>query len=268
MLMGSLRGFWQEREPLLDPVLLAQLNPARLPKHIAIVMDGNGRWAQARSLPRIVGHREGVKSVDEIVTTCRKFGISALTLYAFSTENWGRTRAEVNALMRILREYLRKELYRMLQENIRFNTIGRISDFPDTIQSLISEVREKTKQNDGMVLTLALSYGARTEIIEAIQKLAHDVQHGLINPDHIDASLFENYLYTADLPDPDLLIRTSGELRISNFLLWQIAYTELYFTPVLWPDFRGNDLLQAIIAFQKRERRFGLTQEQQHWKKG
>lgn len=252
---------------MLDSVLLAQIDRARLPRHIAIVMDGNGRWAKRRSLPRIVGHREGVKSVDDIVTTCRKLHIPALTLYAFSTENWGRTRTEVNALMRILREYLRKELNRMLQENIRFNTIGRITDFPDTIQALISEVREKTKQNDGMIFTLALSYGARTEIVEAVQKLTHDVQHGLITPEQIDAHLFENYLYTAGLPELDLLIRTSGELRISNFLLWQIAYTELYFTPVLWPDFRGNDLLKAIIAFQKRERRFGLTQEQQHHQK-
>ncbi|RMF88501.1 MAG: isoprenyl transferase [Nitrospinota bacterium] len=230
-------------------------------------MDGNGRWAQQRALPRNAGHREGVKSVDDIVTTCRKLGIPALTLYALSTENWSRPRMEVRALMRILREYLRKELHRMLRENIRFNTIGRISDFPETIQTLISEAREKTKQNNGMILTLALSYGARTEIVDAVRRVAQDVQQGLITPEQIDAHLFSNYLYTAGLPDPDLLIRTSGELRISNFLLWQLAYTELYFTPVYWPDFRGNDLLRAIIAFQKRERRFGLTQEQ-CWEKG
>jgi undecaprenyl diphosphate synthase len=240
---------------MLDPDLLMKIDKGKLPRHIAIVMDGNGRWAQQRVLPRNAGHRAGVSAVDDVVTTACKLGISCLTLYALSTENWSRPRQEIRALMGILRIYLRKELRRMVRENIRFNTIGRLQDLPEPVQDLLFE-------NDGMILTLALSYGARMEIIEAVKHIVHAVQHGELHPEAISPEVFGNFLYTARLPDPDLLIRTGGERRLSNFLLWQTSYTELYFTEVLWPDFRGDDLLRSIIDYQQRERRFGMTHEQ------
>lgn len=246
----------------MDPTLLSQLNKEKLPRHVAIVMDGNGRWAQRRNLPRQAGHRAGVKSVDEIVTTCRRLGISALTLFALSTENLERPRAEVNILMRILRHYLRKEAERMYQENIRFNTIGDVSGLPRSAQLLVAETRRKTAACDGMVFTLALSYGAHAETVRAARALARLVQAGYLAVEDIDERHFAAHLDTAGLPDVDLLIRTSGEQRLSNFLLWQSAYAELYFTPVLWPDFHSDDLLRALLDYQKRERRFGLTHEQ------
>jgi undecaprenyl diphosphate synthase len=247
---------------MLDPDLLMKIDKGKLPRHIAIVMDGNGRWAQRRVLPRHAGHRAGVMAVDDVVTTTRKLGISCLTLYALSTENWSRPRREIHALMGILRIYLRKELRRMVRENIRFNVIGRIQDLPDSVQSLLAETMAQTSQNDGLIFTLALSYGARIEIIDAVQRLAQAVKRGELTPESITPTLFSNFLYTVGLPDPDLLIRTGGERRLSNFLLWQASYTEFYFTEVLWPDFRGDDLLRAIIDFQQRERRFGMTHEQ------
>jgi undecaprenyl diphosphate synthase len=247
---------------MLDSDLLMRIDKGKLPRHIAIVMDGNGRWAQRRSLPRNAGHRAGVVAVDDIVTTARKLGISCLTLYALSTENWSRPRQEIRALMGILRIYLRKELRRMVRENIRFNPIGRMQDLPDAVQALLFETMAYTSQNDGMIFTLALSYGSRTEIIDGVRRIADAIQRGELLPDAITEGMFGNYLYTAGLPDPDLLIRTGGELRLSNFLLWQTSYTELYFTEVLWPDFRGDDLLRSIIDYQQRERRFGLTHEQ------
>jgi undecaprenyl diphosphate synthase len=246
----------------LDPTLLSQLNKDKLPRHLAIVMDGNGRWAQHRHLPRNAGHRAGVKSVDEIVTTCRRLGIQALTLFALSTENLERPRAEVEVLVRILRYYLRKEVERMCQQNIRFNTIGDINTLPRTVQLLIAETIERTTACDGMVFTLALSYGSHAEIVRAARRLARQIQEGRLRPEDIDESLFATALDTAGLPNVDFLIRTSGELRLSNFLLWQSAYAELYFTPVLWPDFRSDNLLLALLDYQKRERRFGLTHEQ------
>lgn len=245
--------------PLSD--LIKQLDKKKMPRHIAIIMDGNGRWAKKRNLPRVAGHREGVKTVDKIVTQCRSLGINALTLYAFSEENWNRPKMEINALMFILKKYLRKELPRMQKENIRFNTIGKIKDMPVNVRNLINETKQKTEDNDGMIFTLALSYGSRGEIIEVVKKIARDAVCKKISISQIDHSVFEAYLFTSNLPEPDLLIRTSGELRISNFLLWQIAYTELYFTDLLWPDFKKEDLLQAIISFQKRDRRYGLVQE-------
>jgi undecaprenyl diphosphate synthase len=247
---------------MLDPDLLMKIDKGKLPRHIAIVMDGNGRWAQRRFLPRNAGHRAGVLAVDDAVSTARKLGISCLTLYALSTENWSRPRQEISALMRILRVYLRKELRRMVRENIRFNVIGRTQDLPDPVQGLLFETMAQTHQNDGMLFTLALSYGARTEIIDAVKRITCAVQRGELSPEAITPTVFNNYLYTAGLPDPDLLVRTGGELRLSNFLLWQTSYTELYFTEVLWPDFRGDDLLRSIIDYQQRERRFGLTHEQ------
>jgi undecaprenyl diphosphate synthase len=225
-------------------------------------MDGNGRWAQQRHLPRNAGHRAGVIAVDDVVTTARRLGIACLTLYALSTENWSRPQHEIRALMIILRIYLRKELKRMVRENIRFNTIGRIEDLPETIQSLLQETKRETRHNDGMIFTLALSYGSRVEIVEAVKRIVRAVQNNDLEPEDISPATFSNYLYTAGLPDPDLLIRTGGEVRLSNFLLWQTSYAELYFTEMLWPDFRGNDLLRSILDYQQRERRFGLTHEQ------
>jgi undecaprenyl diphosphate synthase len=225
-------------------------------------MDGNGRWAKRRFLPRIAGHRAGVKAVDRVVTICRNIGIKALTLYSFSEENWNRPKDEISALMEILQRYLKKELDRMLKENIRFNTIGIIDNLPASAQNIIQGAKDKTKRNDGMILTLALSYGGRREILDAARGIASAIKKNEISPEDITPILFQSYLYTRDLPEPDLLIRTSGELRISNFLLWQIAYTELYFTDVLWPDFKEDDILRAIIEFQKRERRFGMIGEQ------
>jgi undecaprenyl diphosphate synthase len=247
---------------MLDPDLLLRIEQGRLPRHIAIVMDGNGRWAQRRMLPRNAGHRAGVSAVDEIVTTARRLGIACLTLYALSTENWSRPPREIRTLMTILRIYLHKEVKRMVRENIRFNTIGRTVDLPAAIQDLLHETVLETKDNDGMIFTLALSYGSRVEIVDAAKRMALAVCNGELALEEVSPATFGNYLYTAGLPDPDLLIRTGGELRLSNFLLWQTSYTELYFTDVLWPDFRGNDLLQAIVEYQQRERRFGLTREQ------
>lgn len=244
-----------------EEALRDQIDPAKLPHHIAIIMDGNGRWARQRRLPRIAGHREGVRSVDKVVTACRELGVSALTLYAFSVENWNRPRAEIQALWIILREYLQKELARMMRENIRFNTIGRTEDLPVSTQRVLLETKAKTARNDGMTLTLALSYGSRQEILRAVRAICEAVERGEMTPEEVPQR-FEGFLDTAGLPDPDLLIRTSRELRISNFLLWQLAYTELYFTDVLWPDFREAELYRAILDYQNRERRFGLTREQ------
>ncbi len=246
----------------MDPTLLSQLNKDKLPKHLAIVMDGNGRWAQQRNLPRNAGHRAGVKSVDEIVSTCRRLGIPALTLFALSTENLERPRTEVQVLMRILRYYLRKEIERMYQENIRFNTIGDLTVLPRSARFLIDEAKKRTAACDGMIFTLALGYGAHAEIIRATRRIAQQIQAGLLRIEDITEATFAAHLDTAGLPEVDFLIRTSGEKRLSNFLLWQLAYAELYFTPILWPDFRSDDLLRALLDYQKRERRFGLTKEQ------
>jgi undecaprenyl diphosphate synthase len=246
----------------LDPTLFSQLDKEKLPKHLAIVMDGNGRWAQRRNLPRNAGHRAGVKSVDEIVTTCRRLGIHALTLFALSTENLERPRVEVKILIHILRHYLRKEVERMCQENIRFNTIGDMTALPRSARLLVEDTIAKTATCDGMIFTLALNYGAQAEIVRTVRSLALLVQQGRLAVDDIHESLFATHLDTGGLPDVDLWIRTSGEKRLSNFLLWQSAYAELYFTPVLWPDFRSDDLLCALLDFQQRERRFGLTHEQ------
>ena len=245
-----------------DPSLMNQIDLKRLPRHIAIIMDGNGRWAKKKMLPRVEGHRRGVKTVDKIVTLCAEMHIEALTLYSFSDENWNRPRSEVDALMKILDRYLNKELERMKRENIRFNTIGRIHELPIAIQELIRHAEDYTRGNDGLILTLALSYGGRQEIVDAVKKIARQVQEGSLPIEDIDFPVLESSLYTHDLPELDLLIRTSGEQRISNFLLYQMAYTELHYTPVLWPQFKEDDLLKAIIDFQSRERRFGLIGDQ------
>jgi undecaprenyl diphosphate synthase len=234
----------------------------KLPQHIAIIMDGNGRWAQKHSIDRILGHRKGVETVRIIVRTCREIGIKYLTLFAFSTENWERPKREVKALMRLLNLYLDKELNELKKQGIRLKIIGNLSRLDSALKTKLMHAMESSAGNDQMVLNIALSYGGQDEIIHAVQKIAQDVGKGLVRIDEINKELFARYLETAGIPDPDLLIRTSGEYRISNFLLWQTAYTELYFTKVLWPEFTKDELLKAIASYQKRERRFGLISEQ------
>ena len=237
--------------------LLAQIDFARLPVHIAIIMDGNGRWAKMRGKPRIFGHREGAESVRSILDTAARLGIKAVTLYAFSTENWKRPEDEVSGLMQMLKLYLKKELGTVHKNNIRFQAIGKISGLSEDIQKQIRTAETKTAQNTGTVLSVALNYGGRAEITEAARKAAkHLIENGK-SPDDLSESDIEANLYTHGLPEVDLLIRTSGEFRISNFLLWQLAYSEIYVTPTLFPDFRRAEIFKAIIDFQKRERRFG-----------
>jgi undecaprenyl diphosphate synthase len=239
-----------------------ELNLNKLPRHIAIIMDGNGRWAEKHMLGRIAGHRKGADSVRITVKTCREIGIPYLTLYAFSVENWLRPSDEVRALMELLEAYLSSELTAFLENDIRLQSIGDIDALSEPVRKILREVKEKTAKNKGMVLNLALSYGSRDEIVEAVKKLSKDIQTGIIQLQDISKELFSNYLYTSGIPDPDLLIRTSGEYRLSNFLLWQSAYTEFYFTDTLWPDFKKKHLMAAIADFQNRERRFGLTSDQ------
>jgi len=225
-------------------------------------MDGNGRWAKKRSLNRIRGHREGAESVRNIVRACREIGIEVLTLYAFSTENWQRPRQEISALMSLLKGFLRSELAEMMENGIRLNTIGQIGRFPDHVLTVLRQVMDETRKNSGMILNLALSYGGRDEIVAAARKVVAEVQAGRLQAEEITKEVFSKYLYTEGMPEPDLLIRTSGEMRISNFLLWQIAYTEIYVTDTLWPDFRREELIQILHDYQKRERRFGVTGDQ------
>lgn len=241
---------------------ITTINTNNLPGHVAIIMDGNGRWAKQKGMLRAFGHENGVKSVRVTVEECAKLGIGYLTLYAFSTENWNRPKLEVDALMSILMNSLKKELPTMQKNNIRLNTIGNADMLPERARKQLFDVIEQTTTNTGMTLTLALSYGSREEIIAAIKQISEKVKNNQLNVADISESLVTSHLYTHNLPDADLVIRTSGEQRISNFLLWQAAYAELYFTDVLWPDFREKDLHDAIINYQKRERRFGKTSEQ------
>lgn len=242
--------------------LLEQINKDNLPKHLAIIMDGNGRWAKQRGFLRAFGHENGTKSVRRVVETCARIGIDNLTLYAFSTENWNRPKIEVDTLMKLLVSSLKNELKTLQENNIKLNSIGNLDLLPNAVKKELLEVIDKTKTNTRMTLTLALSYGSREEIISAVKKISDKVKNNIISLDAIDESIINEHLYTQNLPDVDLLIRTSGEHRISNFLLWQIAYAELYFTDVLWPDFTDEHLYDAIISYQKRERRFGKTSEQ------
>ncbi|MGO4772148.1 isoprenyl transferase [Flavobacterium sp. W22_SRS_FK3] len=242
--------------------LLESIDNTKLPRHLAIIMDGNGRWAKQQGFLRAFGHENGTKSVKETIKTCAKLGIEFLTLYAFSTENWNRPKLEVEALMKLLINSLRKELTTLQENNIRLNAIGNLDKLPKNAQKELMDVIEKTKNNTRLTLTLALSYGSREELINAVRIISDKVKNNIISLDTIDDSIINEHLYTQNLPDVDLLIRTSGEHRISNFLLWQIAYAELYFTDVLWPDFKEQDLYEAIISYQKRERRFGKTSEQ------
>ena len=240
---------------------MPMIDPDNLPKHVAIIMDGNGRWAKKRAMNRIRGHEEGTESVRVVVRTSREIGISWLTLYAFSEENWKRSKYEIDALMGILKRFLKSELKEMLDNNIRFYPIGRIDKLPKDVQKIIHNTIEKTSQNSGMVLSLALSYGSKQEILHAVQDIAAKVESGKLVSKEITEQTISDSLFTAGIPDPDLLIRTSGEYRISNFLLWQIAYSEIYITPVLWPDFRKEEYLKAIEEYQKRERRFGAIKD-------
>lgn len=237
--------------------LAAQLDSDKMPKHIAIIMDGNGRWAKKRGLPRIAGHKTGVEALRRIMRICNEFKIPVLTVYAFSTENWRRPADEVAGLMKLLEEYLKSEVNELHENGIRLMAIGNIAELPKSIQIPLHAAIEKTKDNKQCTLVLALNYGGRREIVEAAKTIAKQVQAGVLKPEAIDEQLFKNYLYTADLPDPDLLIRASGEMRLSNFLLWQLAYTELWISEINWPDFDRLQIIQAIASYQQRERRFG-----------
>lgn len=233
------------------------LDPARMPTHVAIIMDGNGRWAKRRGLPRVAGHAAARETVRDVVTASAELGLSELTLYTFSMENWDRPRAEVAALMRLLDQTLREQADIMDENNITLNAIGRIERLPKYVRSRLDRTTDRLSKNDGLRLNLALSYGGRTELVDAFRAIAERVADGDIQPASIDEDTIRSALYSPDLPDPDLLIRTSGELRISNFLLWQLAYSEIYISDVLWPDFRRHHLYEALAAYQKRDRRFG-----------
>jgi undecaprenyl diphosphate synthase len=235
-----------------------KIDKKRLPKHIVIIMDGNGRWAERKNLSRITGHREGIKSVSSIVGAGREVGLKYITLFAFSAQNWSRPKKEVIALMELLKQYLIEEGERLVEQDIKLNAIGRLYQLPDDVLEVLKSITNKTKNCKTMTLTLALSYGSREEIVDTIKTL---IKKG-IDPDKINEETISRNLYTADIPDPDLLIRTSGEMRISNFLLWQLAYTEIYVTKTLWPNFRKRHLIRAIQNYQNRERRFGLTGKQ------
>jgi undecaprenyl diphosphate synthase len=247
---------------VIDPQLKAQIDPARLPQHVAIIMDGNGRWAKQQGHMRVFGHKHGVKAVRSAIETATELGIGYLTLYAFSTENWNRPQFEINALMELLVNTIEKETPTLMENGIRLETIGNTEQLPKDCRNTLLKTVEKTKDNDRMTLILALSYSGRWDIIEAVRNIGKRIQSGDLQPDEIDETVLNSALNTAAYPNPDLLIRTSGEPRISNFLLWEIAYSEIHFTPVLWPDFGVEDFCNALLDFQSRERRFGKTGEQ------
>ncbi len=244
-----------------ERALLDSLDLTRVPRHVAVIMDGNGRWARGRRLPRVEGHRAGIASVRETVETAARLELHALTLYAFSTENWKRPRLEVMALMGLLKEYLRRELKSLLRNDIAFRVVGRMEGLEDSVVGELREAIERTSACRGMVFNVAINYSGRAEIADAARSIARRVVSGELRLDEINEAVVASHLYTAGLPDPDLLIRTSGEMRISNYLLWQIAYAEIYVTPVLWPDFRRRHLLEAIADYQRRERRYGAVLE-------
>jgi undecaprenyl diphosphate synthase len=244
-------------ESLTEIELEQLLDRQKLPRHIAIIMDGNGRWAEKRDLPRIEGHKAAIEAIRDVVESCGKLEIEALTLYAFSTENWKRPVREVNALMLLLRQQLKEQTEELNENNVRLRAIGQLNRIPKRVRQELERSINITKNNTGLILNLALNYGSRQEIVQATQRIAQAVKEGELKINDINENLFAHYLYTANLPELDLLIRPSGEMRVSNFLLWQLAYAELYVTPTLWPDFRKKDLLLALIAYQQRKRRFG-----------
>lgn len=261
MVVGVAQPTTESKEATLSQAKERGVDLSRLPRHIAVIMDGNGRWAKGLGKPRIEGHRQGIKSVRETVTTCRELGIPYLTLYAFSVENWKRPRLEIDALMQLLRTFLLDEIEEMRENDIRLHSIGRTEDLPGSVRKVLRKAQEETRHCETMQLNLALSYGGRTEISTAARRIAEDVRAGRLDPDTVSPELFSTYLSTAGMPDPDLMIRTSGEFRVSNFLLWEIAYAELWITSVLWPDFRKGHLLSAILDYQRRDRRFGRVDE-------
>lgn len=242
--------------------LREHIDPHNLPRHIAVIMDGNGRWAKKKGALRIFGHRNAIQSVKDVTEGCGELGIQYLTMYAFSTENWSRPKEEVDGLMELLVNTLKKEIKTLMDNQVKLKTIGDTSHLPAACQENLAWAKDQTKNNDGLTLILALSYSGRWEITEAVKEIAAQVKQGQLDPASITDKTVENYLKTSGIPDPELLIRTSGEMRVSNFLLWQIAYSELYITPTLWPDFRKENLYEAIWAYQQRERRFGKTSEQ------
>ncbi len=239
-----------------------RLSKEKLPHHLAIIMDGNGRWAEKRSLDRVAGHQQGAEAVRTVVKACREIGIPFLTLFAFSSENWSRPREEVDALMFLLKDFLLAEVQELQDNGIRLQAIGDLPRLPKEVNSVLNDAIKQTASQTGMTLTLALSYGGRDDILQAIRRLMVLSREGNLSPEELNESLFSKYLWTGHLPEPDLLIRTSGELRISNFFLWQLAYTEIYVTSTLWPDFTSAELIQALLDYQERERRFGLTGDQ------
>lgn len=244
-------------KPIVLQDLPSDLKQERLPKHVAVIMDGNGRWAKRQGLPRIMGHKRGVDALKDLLRCCKDWGIQALTAYAFSTENWGRPLEEVDFLMTLFERVLRKELHEMVQENVQIRFVGNLNALPRSLQAEIERSMADTQHNLGTRFTIATNYGGRQEILEATRALARQVQQGLLQPNDIDETLFGNHLYTAGICDPDLLIRTSGEMRISNFLLWQMAYAEIYITETLWPDFDRTEFHLALSSYQQRHRRFG-----------
>jgi undecaprenyl diphosphate synthase len=239
-----------------------RLDPKRIPRHVAIIMDGNGRWAQTRGLSRIEGHRQGLESVRAVVRAAHEVGVEVLTLYAFSLENWNRPKPEVEELMRLLEHYIEAELAEVMRNGIRLRAIGRLDRLPRVVRDKIASAEERSRENREMQLVFAVSYGGRAEIVDAARRLLRDAEHGKVDPERLDEKTFAAYLYDPEIPDPDLLIRTGGEHRVSNFLLWQIAYSEIFVTDVRWPDFRKGHLVDALLDYQGRERRFGLTSAQ------
>jgi undecaprenyl diphosphate synthase len=260
-MVNKLFGIWRDKnngttEPN-EQELLESLDKNRLPSHVAIIMDGNGRWALKRGLLRTLGHRAGVESLRDVVKLCCELGIKVLTVYAFSTENWKRPRDEIIILMDLLVEYLRKEVAELNQEGVRINPIGQLADLPQPAIDALADAVQLTQNNQRLILNIAINYGGRTEIVDSVKKIAHMVETGQCRVEEINAEMIASYLYTAGMPEPDLLIRPSGDYRISNFLLWQLAYTEFWFTDILWPEFRRSHLLRALVDYQRRDRRFG-----------
>lgn len=241
----------------VEAELRSRLDPRRIPRHLAVIMDGNRRWARERRLPVLMGHRAGVKSFRRVMELCRELGIGVLTAYAFSAENWRRSPAEVRVLMQLFEQYTRAERGKLVRTGIRFRTVGCLDCLPESVRRELRATEEATRENSDMVLNLAVNYGARDEMLEAVRRLAREAAEGRLSPEEISEKTFSDHLWTAGQPDPDLLIRTSGELRVSNFLLWQIAYTEFWFTPLYWPDITRPVVLQAILDYQQRERRYG-----------
>jgi undecaprenyl diphosphate synthase len=251
-MLESLKGFIEpgsEEEKLAE-----QLDFSRIPRHVAVIMDGNGRWAKQRNLPRIEGHRAGAKAVQEIIESCARLGVKIVTLFAFSKENWKRPKNEINRLWKLLEQYLKREGKVLIENRFRLKVVGQKEDIPPAVRRELDRVEELTKDNERLTILLALNYGGRAEIVDAVKRIMRERD---VDPESLNEEKFSRYLYTSDWPDPDLLIRTSGEFRISNFLLWQIAYSEIWITPEFWPDFRRKQFLQALVDYQKRERRFG-----------